>query len=131
MSDKETRGAGGTPGGVGEFFIGLVMAGVGAYLFLNQVQVTTSYWRFWGVSAFGLSLVPLLIGIGMLFFDGKSVVGWVLTVLGFAIIVAGVLMHMDIYFERTSLYNTILMLGLLAGGVGLIAKSLRPHGRPS
>ena len=131
MSDQETRGAGGTPGGVGEFFIGMVMAGVGAYLFMNQVQVTTSYWRFWGVSAFGLSLVPLLVGIGVLFFDGKSVLGWVLTILGFAIIVAGVLMHMDIYFERTSLYNTIIMLGLLAGGIGLIAKSLRPHGRPS
>ncbi len=131
MSDQQNKGAGGTPGGVGEFFIGLVMAGVGTYLFLNQVQVTTSYWRFWGVSAFGLSLVPLLVGIGILFFDGKSMLGWILTTLGFAIIVAGVLMHMDIYFERTSLYNTIIMLGLLAGGIGLIAKSLRPHGRPS
>jgi len=36
-------------------------------------------------------------------------------------------MSLDIYFRTTSLYNTILMMGLLAGGLGLIAKSLRPH----
>ncbi len=122
------RGAGGTPGGVAEFFVGAVMASVGGYLFLNQVQVHTSNWRLWGLAnGFGLSLIPLLLGIGILFFNGKSVLGWVLTVAGLAIIIVGVLMNMDIYFQRTSLFNTILMLGLLAAGLGLVAKSLRPH----
>jgi hypothetical protein len=37
-------------------------------------------------------------------------------------------MNMDIYFQRTSLFNTLVMLVLLAGGMGLIFKSLRPHG---
>jgi hypothetical protein len=31
---------------------------------------------------------------------------------------------MDIYFRPTSLYNTLLMLLLVAGGIGLIARSL-------
>lgn len=126
MSDNQ-KGPGGTPGGIGEFFGGLIMAGIGTYLFLNQVQVHSSMWRIWGMNAFGLSLVPMLVGIGMLFFDGKSVVGWVFTVLGFGIILSGVLMHLDIYFSPTSLYNTLIMLGLLAAGVGLIVKALRPH----
>jgi len=43
QTSTEKRGAGGTPGGVGQFFIGLVMAVVGVYLLLNQVQVTTSF----------------------------------------------------------------------------------------
>jgi len=122
------RGAGGTPGGVGEFVIGIVMTAVGGYLLLNQVQVTTSFWHFWGASSFGLTLLPLLIGVGILFFNGRSVVGWLLAVGGFAIIVAGILMHMDIYFATTSLFNTLVMLVLLAGGLGLVARSLRPHG---
>jgi len=127
MSEEERKqiGAGGTPGGMGQFFAGFIMAGVGAYLLLNQVQVTTSWWHFWGTNTFGLSLLPMLIGIGILFFNGKSVAGWILALLGFAIIIAGILMNMDIYFRQTSLYNTLVMLVLLAGGFGLIVRSLR------
>lgn len=68
----------------------------------------------------------MLIGIGMLFYNGRSAVGWILTILGFGIILAGILMNMDIYFRPTSLYNTLFMLAMLAGGLGLIARSLRP-----
>jgi len=118
-------GAGGTPGGVGQFFIGLVMVVVGVYLLLNQVQVTTSFWSFGRFGGFGPTLLPLLVGVGVLFYNGKSIVGWLLTSLGLAIILAGVLMNMDIYFRQTTLFNTIVMLSLLFGGLGLIARSLR------
>ncbi len=126
MSDKRIVGAGGTPGGMGQFFLGLLLVGIGAYLVLNQVQVTGSWGHFWGFNSFGLSLVPLLIGIGILFYSGKSVVGWILTALGFGIILAGILMNLDIYFKPTSLYNTLFMLAMLAAGLGLIARALRP-----
>lgn len=129
MSEDRFVGAGGTPGGVGQFIGGLIMAGIGTYLFLNQVQVHTSWGNLWGFNSFGLSLVPLLVGVGFLFYNGKSVLGWILTLLGFGIIVAGILMNMDIYFKSTSLYNTLIMLILLAGGLGLILRSLRPQKR--
>ena len=122
--DRE-RGPGGTPGGAGAFVGGIVMVATGGYLLMNQVQVTTSYWTFGGRGSFGLSLLPLLAGIAVLFFNGKSLAGWLLTVVGAAIILAGVLMHMDIYFRQTSLFNTLVMLGLLFGGLGLVARSLR------
>ena len=121
----DKRGAGGTPGGVGQFFIGLVMAVVGVYLLLNQVQVTTSFWSFGRFGGFGPTLLPLLVGVAFLFYNGKSLVGWLLTGLGLAIILAGILMNMDIYFRQTTLFNTIVMLGLLFGGLGLVARSLR------
>jgi predicted membrane channel-forming protein YqfA (hemolysin III family) len=119
------RGAGGTPGGVGSFLIGLVMAVAGGYLLTSQVVVTSSAWNLWGYNSFGLSLLPLLIGVGMLFFSGKSWLGWLLTLAGVVIILVGVLMNLSIYFRPTSLFNTLLMLVLLAGGLGLIARSLR------
>jgi hypothetical protein len=122
------RGAGGTPGGVGQFFMGLIMAAAGGYLLLNQVQVTTAYWNFGPYGGFGLTLLPLLVGIAFLFYNGKSIVGWLLTVAGAAFILAGVLMHMDIYFRQTTLFNTLVMLVLLFGGLGLIARSLRNIG---
>lgn len=125
----DLRGAGGTEGGVGAFVIGALMAVAGAYLLTNQVTVTTGYWRLWGYNAFGLSLLPFTIGIAFLFFDGRSILGWVLTVAGAVIIFVGILSNLDVYFRPTSLFNTLLMLVLLFGGVGLVARSLRPQRR--
>lgn len=120
------RGAGGTPGGLGPFFAGAAMVIAGGYLLLNQVTVTSGFWTPWGFNGFGLSLVPLLVGIGFLFFNGKSPVGWILTAAGALIIVVGIIANLSIWFRPTSLFNTLLILGLLAGGIGLVARSLRP-----
>ena len=129
MNDESRiRGAGGTPGGIGEFILGLAMAIAGAYLITNQVVVVSGFWSIWGYNAFGLSLLPLMVGIGILFFNGKSIIGWLLLFAGVVIIFTGVLMNLRIYFERTSLFNTIVMIALLAGGIGLIFRGLAPHG---
>jgi len=125
MASPETRGAGGTSGGIGLFLFGLGMVVAGGWLLLNQVTVTSGGWHLWGYNAFGLSLIPLIVGIGLLFFNGRSIAGWLLTFAGAVIIFVGILTNLDIYFRPTSLFNTILMLVLLAGGVGLVARSLR------
>src|SRR5688572_4468274 len=123
----DRRGAGGTPGGVGEFLFGAAMLVAGGYLLLSQVTVTSGGWRLWGYNAFGFSLVPLLIGVGMLFFNGRSVVGWLLTAAGALIIFVGIHAELDIYFRPASLFDTLLMLVLIAGGVGLVARAVRPR----
>ena len=128
-NESRLRGAGGTPGGIGEFILGLVMVIAGAYLITNQVVVTSGFWTVWGYNTFGLSLVPLIFGIGILFFNGKSIIGWVLLLIGVVVIFTGILVNLQIYFHRTSLFNTIIMLVLLAGGIGLIFRALAPHGQ--
>jgi hypothetical protein len=127
MQDRRLSDVGGTSGGLGHFLLGFVMACVGGYLLANQVMVVGSYWMFGGSNAFGITLLPLLIGIGLLFWNGRSVAGWLLTVGGALFIFAGVLANLHIYFQPTSLFNTIVMLVLLAGGIGLILRSLAPH----
>ncbi|HWS86468.1 MAG TPA: hypothetical protein VN282_05875 [Pyrinomonadaceae bacterium] len=129
MEEEEEvrRGAGGTRGGVGEFLLGLGMSVAGAYLLTQRVTVTSGYWTLWGYNAFGLSLLPLLFGIGLLFFNGRSILGWLLTFVGVVIILVGIIANLGVYFQPTSLFNTIIMLVLLAGGIGLVARSLRPH----
>jgi uncharacterized protein len=123
--EPRVRGAGGTPGGIGMFLIGLAMTVAGAYILTNRVTVTSGFWQLWGYNSFGLSLLPLIAGIGMLFFNGKSIAGWLLLFVGIIIIFTGILMNLQIYFQSTSLFNTIIMLVLLAGGIGLIARSLK------
>ena len=120
------QGAGGTPGGVGQFVIGLLCAVAGGWLLLNQVTVTSGgYWNLYGYNGFGLSLIPFILGTGLVFFNAKSVVGWLLLAAGLVIVFFGILANLNIYFRPTSLFNTLLMLALLAGGVGMMAAALR------
>ncbi len=127
QNNDEMRGAGGTPGGVGQFVLGLGMVIAGGYLFTDRVTVTSGYWQLWGYNAFGLSLIPLLLGIGWLFFDGRSSLAWLLTFAGVVIILVGIIANLQIYFTPTSLTNTMIMLGLLAAGIGLVARSLKAN----
>jgi hypothetical protein len=120
-------GAGGTPGGVGQFLFGFALAVAGGWLLMNQVMVTSGSWMFFGYDAFGMSLIPFIIGVGMLFFNGKSVIGWLLLTASLVIVLAGIIANLHIYFRPTSLFNTLLILALLFGGIGLIARSLRAH----
>ena len=129
--ESKFNGAGGTSGGLVEFFIGLGMTVAGAYLLTNQVTVTSSFWSIYGYNAFGLTLVTLIFGIGILFFNGKSIIGWLLLFVGVVIIFAGIVTNLQIYFQPTSLFNTIMMLVLLAGGIGLVARSLVSHNKNS
>lgn len=123
----DLRNPGGTPGGLGEFLIGLAMAAAGGYMLTSRVSVTTGFWHFWGYNAFGLTLVPFIFGILLLFFNGRSVLGWLLLFTGVVLILAGILLNLQIYFGHTSLFELIVMLVLLFGGLGLLARSLRSH----
>ena len=125
MVESKLRGAGGTPGGCGQFLIGLAMAVAGAYWMTSRVQVQTGFWSFWGYNSFGLSLVPLILGILLVFWNGRSVLGWLLVFAGAVVVLAGILMNLQVYFQHTSLFELIVMLVLLFGGIGLLARSVR------
>src|SRR5579864_5384455 len=94
MEHRSLGDAGGTSGGLGEFLMGCAMACVGGYLLSNQVTVVGSYWSLWGGNSFGITLIPMLFGVGILFWKGRSIVGWVLTVGGALFILSGVIANM-------------------------------------
>ena len=127
MADRSLSDVGGTPGGLGDFLIGFIMICVGGYLLTNQVIVAGSYWNFYGTNTFGITLIPMLFGVGILFWNGRSVVGWLLTAGGALFILAGVIANLHIYFQPASLFHTIVMLVLVVGGLALIARAMRPH----
>ncbi|TXI47628.1 MAG: hypothetical protein E6Q50_13205 [Lysobacter sp.] len=125
------NGAGGTPGGIGQFFIGLMCAVAGGWLLTNQVHVSSGGgWYLWGMNGFGLSLIPFILGVGLIFFNGKSIAGWVLLAAGLVIVFVGILSNLQIYFRSTSLFNTLMMFGLLAAGLGMMAASLKSKPGP-
>lgn len=129
MENRTIRDVGGTPGGLGYFLLGCAMTCIGGYLLLNQVIVVSSFWNFFGQNSFGITLLPMLFGIGLLFWRGRSILGWILTLGGALFILAGVIANLHIFFRPLTLFNTIILLVLLVGGLGLIARSLLPHSR--
>ena len=127
MEFDDLKRPGGTSGGLIEYFIGLVMSIAGSYMLISRVVVTSAFWNWGGYNTFGLSLVPLIFGIAFVFFNGKSVIGWILVLASVVIIASGILMNLQIYFQPTSLFNTIVMIVLFAGGLGLIARGVMAH----
>jgi hypothetical protein len=134
---RQWSGAGGTPGGIGVFLIGFAMACAGGWLLTNQVTVSGDFFGSsfmvpfvsYRMHSFGLSLIPFIMGVAFLFYNGKSIPGWLLTIAGVVIILTGILLSLHIYFQPTSLFNTLIMLVLLFGGLGLVFRSLKsvPH----
>ena len=109
--------------GLIEFLLLLPVAALLICIFRNVI----------GLSSFG-TFAPALLGLafrdlsslpGLGVFVAIVLIGWLLTVVGAGIILASIPMNMDIYFRQTTLFNTIVMLGLLFGGLGLVARSLR------
>jgi hypothetical protein len=127
---RDYRDVGGTRGGLGMFLGGFALLAVGMYLLLQHVTVYGGYWSFGGGygRGFGMTLIPLVIGVVILFANGKSWAGWLLTIGSVLAILAGIVANLDIYFRQTSLFNTLVMLGLIAAGMGLVIRSTKTIG---
>ncbi|MBT9554837.1 MAG: hypothetical protein IV100_02360 [Myxococcales bacterium] len=124
----DLRDVGGTEGGFTQFIVGFGLAILGGYLFLDRVTVHGGYWQFagTGTTSFGITLIPTLLGLGALFYDGASKLGWLLFGGGLLVIFGGVIANLQIHFRATSLFSTLIVLGCLAAGIGMMLRSLRP-----
>lgn len=107
------------------FLIGIILLAAGLFLLTQQTDVTM-VWYTWRINsiniASGLILIPFIIGIIILFYNPKSLFGKILTIIGIIIIVATIIMSINIVFRRTTLYNLIIMLGLMAAGSGFLLR---------
>ena len=130
------KGAGGTPGGIGSFFVGFLMMCAGFYLLLQNIIVTESFGLGMGLFQFamfggpfsvtsGMILIPMIFGIGMIFFNGRNYIGWALAVGSLVALIAGVIANLHFVFRSTSLFDLLVILILSVGGVGLFVRSLR------
>jgi hypothetical protein len=130
------NGAGGTSGGTGQFFLGLILMCGGFYLLLNSVEVSSSFGlgtRLFGMGGYGITggvvLIPLVIGIAMIFYDARSALGWLLAVGAFAALVFGVIASVNMALRTMPAFELICILALAFGGLGLFLRSLRSAAR--
>ncbi len=131
------RGAGGTEGGAGRFIIGTVMLLGGGYLFLENIRVHTHFG--FGSSMFqmggmgvttGMVLIPFVLGIGIVFYNGRNPIGWLLAGGSVVAMGFGVLSNITLRLAEMSAFSLITILVLFVGGIGLLLSSLRDRGAP-
>ena len=110
-----------------QFFLGIIMLGLGLFLLSKRVIVHSS-WYSWRIGSFNLSsglvTVPLIIGIIWQFYNSKSIIPKIIITLGVIFIIATIIMSIRISFMATSMFDYIIIIGLVAAGSGLLLKTL-------
>jgi hypothetical protein len=130
------NGAGGSSGGIGHFFIGLLMMCGGFYMLLNAITVTSQFGlgsRMYGFNAFGsnigitggMVLIPFIFGIGIIFYNSKNILGWVLSIGSITALIFGVISTVKFSLRTMSSFDLIVILVLAVGGIGLFLRSLK------
>ena len=126
------RGAGGTDGGLWSFFIGLIMMCSGFYMLLNAIVIRARFGfgqTVYSVGGFGITsgmiMIPFIFGIGLIFYNSKNMLGWVLTIGSVVSLIFGVISNIHFSMQRMSAFDLIVILVLAFGGLGLFLKSLR------
>jgi hypothetical protein len=144
------------------FLLGAVLLSMGAFLFFNQVMVSSQaidlgrglrfgqgFGRTWGGGygsgfggggwgggfglpqglgdSFGLLLIPLVIGVCLLFALRNQRWGWFLVLASVAALAVGVLQTLIMRFQPTTLWNLLTMMALIGSGGGLMFRSLRGY----
>jgi len=107
--------------------IGFGLLLLGSFLILNHVQVGSGFMAWFGFHAagFGLTIIPLMIGLGMLFYDYKNRLGWIITIASLALIFFAVLSQLVMTFPSMSLLGLVIMFLPFAAGGALIAKGFK------
>jgi hypothetical protein len=130
------RGAGGTSGGLGQLFIGVIMLCGGFYLLLNAITVSTNFGmgtRLYGFSAWGTNMsltsgmimIPFMFGVGLIFYNSKNILGWLLTLGSVSALIFGVISSVRFSFKTMSAFELMVILVLAVGGLGLFLRSLK------
>jgi hypothetical protein len=140
QEQRKFQGPGGTPGGLGLFALGSALSGLGLYLLLDSVRISTGHvgWLSGGLrtllgsghaagvttASMGVLFVPFICGVCILFYNARLKVGW--WVLGAGVLILLVEMFSQIRFYMSAkLTHFLMMLVMIGGGLGLILRSFR------
>lgn len=115
----------------GRFIMGFIMFVGGLYLILNEIRVEPMFG--YGRSLFhvggvgvtsGYIMLIFMLGVGVLFFNGKNPLGWLLTAGSLVALIFGVIASVNFSLAYLSAFDLIVILVLLAGGLGLLLSSI-------
>ncbi|OMH30317.1 hypothetical protein [Motiliproteus sp. MSK22-1] len=135
-----SRGAGGTTGGAGQFFIGFAMMCGGFYMLLQSISVTSSFgmgMRLYSLNMYqsqmhltsGMVIIPMIFGIGIIFYNSKNLIGWLLFLGASTALIFGVISSIHFQMRHMTAFELVVIVVLSFGGLGLFLRSLKDFSR--
>ncbi|WP_258872779.1 hypothetical protein [Thalassotalea euphylliae] len=105
-------------------------------MLLNAITVSSSFgmgMRLYSFSAMGGSysvtsgmiMIPFMFGVGLIFYNGRNFLGWVLAIGSVTGLIFGVISSLRFSFRTMSSFDLIVILVLAVGGLGLFLRSLK------
>jgi hypothetical protein len=105
-------------------------------MLLNAIHVTSSFgmgMRLYGFSAMGgmmnitsgMVMIPFMFGVGLIFYNGKNILGWILAIGSITALIFGVISSIRFSFRTMTSFDLIVILVLAIGGLGLFLRSLK------
>ena len=112
----------------------------GFYMLLQSIVVTPVFGIGMGLFGFaffggsfsitsGMILIPMMFGVGMIFYNSRNFIGWALAVGSLVALVVGVISSIHFVMRPMSLFDLLVILILTVGGAGLFLRSLRDQER--
>lgn len=115
------------------FFCGLLAFGAGLFMILQNVDVSSN-WGMGGSGYFfhfgsfslpnGTIMLPIIIGIAMLFLMDRKIFGWIVLALGIAILLISIISSVHLRWRTSNAYVFLIMFGLVAAGGGTMLRVL-------
>lgn len=129
------NGAGGHAWWTGTLFLGARHDDRRRLTSLNSIRVYHAFGlgsSLFGFGPFrlttGMTLLPLCCGIAMIFYNARTILGWLLFLGSLLAIGVGVVASIHFSLAGMSLFDLLVILTLLLGGLGLFLSSLRAQG---
>jgi len=116
----------------GRFLIGFIMFVGGLYLLLSAIRINIGLFHtrhsLFNVGGFGVTsgsiMLVFMLGVGMLFFNAKNPLSWIITAGSLVALVFGVIANTHFSLQYMSAFDLIVILVLLCGGFGLLLSSM-------
>ncbi|MBQ6041384.1 MAG: hypothetical protein IJL32_11540 [Oscillospiraceae bacterium] len=117
------------------FFGGLLLFGAGMFMIFQNMTVSSS-WGMGGsifrIGGFGIPngtiMIPLLIGIALLFLCDRKLWGWLFIAVGLVIILAAVIMTVSISWRSTTGWTFFVVFAMtFAGGAMMLRELFRSN----
>lgn len=116
----------------GRFFMGFIMFVGGLYMMLNSIRVDIglfqSRYSLFNVGGFGVTsgsiMIVFMLGVGMLFFNARNPLAWMVTLGSLTALIFGVIANTHFSLKYMSAFDLIVILVLLCGGLGLLLSSM-------
>ncbi len=109
------------------YFGGIGLLLLGLFMLFQHVRVSSVPFYWWGIPVgqhMGYLLFPLMLGIGWIVYNSKSVWGWLITVVSLFLLVFTIISGLSLSFYPVTMIDLLIMLLPFSIGAAFVIKGM-------